>query len=434
MHSAKTAIVLGGYGFIGSACLRSLKRAGFRTIGVGRSIALGRQCDPDIEWIETDIANTSADEWSRHLKDADVVVNASGALQDGLRDNLNGIHVDAMENIVAALTGTTVRVVQISAAGASEDAGTSFMRSKARGDKLLEASDVDCVILRPVLVIGPQAYGGTALLRATAALPLVRPRLFVGSTIQTVSVLDVAQAVVHAATGRVSSGTVSDLTETEQRTFPELLEVIRRWQGFHPAKVEVDVPQWVVSALGRVADCLGWLGWRSPLRSTALRNLEVGIKGDPTVWLAAGGERLGSLAETLAAIPATTQERWFARLYMLLPTSIVILSVFWIVSGLVGLLEFDAARSLLTERGITPTMAKSAVFGGAIFDLVLGTAILFRKTVRLATGGMIILSASYLVAAAVWTPDLWVDPLGPLVKVLPGMLLAAIVAALVEDR
>lgn len=434
MHGAKTAIVLGGYGFIGSACLRGLKQAGFRTIGVGRSLAQGRKCDPDIEWIETDIASTSSGEWSQHLKCADVVVNASGALQDGLRDNLNGIHVDAMENLIGALTGTGVRVVQISAAGVSEDAKTEFMRSKARGDNLLEASGVDCVILRPVLVIGAQAYGGTALLRATAALPFVRPRLFAESAIQTVSVLEVAQAVVHAATGGVSSGTVADLTEAEQRTFPELLETIRRWQGFGAAKVEIGVPQWIASALGRVADCLGWLGWRSPLRTNALRNLEVGIRGDPAVWSGAGGWRLGSLAETLAAMPASTQERWFARLYLLLPMSIAILSVFWIVSGLVGLAEFDAARLLLTERGITTAMATGAVVGGAIIDVLLGTAILFRKTVRFAAGGMIILSAFYLAAATVWTPDLWADPLGPLLKVLPGMLLAIIVAALVEDR
>ena len=61
-------------------------------------------------------------------------------------------------------------------------------------------------ILRPTLVISSQAYGGTSLLRAAAALPVVGVRLFEDVPVQTVSVEDVAQAVARCARGTSPRG------------------------------------------------------------------------------------------------------------------------------------------------------------------------------------------------------------------------------------
>ena len=41
------------------------------------------------------------------------------------------------------------------------------------GDEALEATSLDWVILRPSVVVGRQAYGGSALFRGLAALPLL---------------------------------------------------------------------------------------------------------------------------------------------------------------------------------------------------------------------------------------------------------------------
>ncbi|WP_454623373.1 hypothetical protein [Brucella anthropi] len=45
----------------------------------------------------------------------------------------------------------------------------------------------------------------------------------------------------------------------------------------------------MLKLVGKVADLLGWLGWRSPMRSTALQALAGGIQGDPSAWLETGG-------------------------------------------------------------------------------------------------------------------------------------------------
>lgn len=426
-----TAVVLGAYGFIGAACVRALKAEGFTVIGVGRSLASGRRVDATLTWLARDIGKTSAAQWRLDLAGADVVVNASGALQTGVRDNLTAIHETALARLISALVGSETRFIQISAAGVCKTATTEFMRSKFRGDQIVINSNLDWIVLRPTLVIGAQAYGGTALLRASAAMPLLGLRLRTDAPVQTVSLDDLVQAVVLAATGAIASQTLADLTESESHSLAELTNIIRDWLGFTPWRWCLTLPDPLLRLTGLCADALGWLGWRSPLRSTSLTLLKQGIVGSPDAWLKAGGPACHGLATTL---PATTQDRWFARLYLLLPIAVATLALFWLSSGLIGLARQEQAQHLLTERGLSQTFASIAVTGGALADIALGLAVLVRPLARRACLGMIALSIAYLLGASLWTPDLWLDPLGPLTKVFPGLILALITAAILEER
>lgn len=430
----KKAVVLGAYGFIGAACVRALQANGFAVLGVGRSREAAQGRFPDLVWIIRDIAETKAEDWKDVFADADVVVNASGALQDGTRDNLTAIHETALKQMLDALGGTRTRFIQISAASVSEDAPTSFFRTKARGDALVTASPIDWIVLRPGLVLGSDAYGGSALLRAAAATPCLGGHVFPEARIQTIHVEDLAQAVVQAAKGDVGTQFVADLTENEPHSFSALTRQIRAWLGYPDWVFEIPFPGWLLKAVGRGADLLGWLGWRSPLRTNALVSLENGIKGDPAPWRERGGIAVKSLKATLAAMPATAQERAFARLYLLLPIAIGALSLFWLLSGLIGLLSFAEAKAVLTDRGGSAAFASVAVIGGAIVDMVLGAGVLVRRWTRLACLGMIAVSAAYLFFGTLLAPDLWADPLGPFVKVLPAIVLALLVALLLEKR
>ena len=133
-----------------------------------------------------------------------------------------------------------------------------------------------------------------------------------------------------------------------------------------------------------------------------------------------------------AANPALA--RFPARTYPLLPAAVLTLSVFWIASGLFGLISFSAARSVLTTRGWGAHEAGIAVIAGAFIDIALGTLILWRAKLKIAAFGMIAASLAYLIAGTLAAPDLWADPLGPLVKVLPAITLALVVLALADDR
>ncbi|PWE26849.1 oxidoreductase [Pararhodobacter marinus] len=428
------AFVLGGYGLIGAECCRALACAGFDVTAVGRSRAAAAQSGLAVDWLYRDLVQTDAATWRADLAGADVVVNAAGALQDGPRDDLDGVHDRALAALIDALDGSATRVVQISAAGVSPDAPTEFFRSKARGDARLMASALDWVILRPTLVLAPAAYGGTALLRAQAATPLVHLQVFPDAPVQTVALSDLAQAVVTAARGGIPRRRVYDLTEAGSRSFAATTTRMRAWLGLPDWRLSLTLPRPLPRLTGRIADGLGRLGWRSPLRTNALVSLQAGITGDPSAWETAGGAPCRALDETLSAMPATPQDRWFARMYLLLPLAIGVLALFWTASGLIALAQPQRSADVLILRGTAPGLAMAIALAGGVADVALGLAILWRRWARAAALGMIAVAGSYLFGSLAFTPDLWLDPMGPMVKVLPTLPLALIVASLIEPR
>ncbi|ACL62423.1 NAD(P)H-binding protein [Methylobacterium nodulans] len=173
-------LVLGGYGLIGTAVILRLLSAGHSVIALGRSAVAARRRFPEVSWIETDIAGLSgAESWRPLIADCDAVVNCAGALQDGARDDLHAVQSTAMQALFLACEAAGIRrVVQISAVGASPSATTAFMRTQAEADGTLSRLDLDWTILRPGLVLAPAAYGGTALLRALASIPVVLHRMW----------------------------------------------------------------------------------------------------------------------------------------------------------------------------------------------------------------------------------------------------------------
>lgn len=428
-------LVLGGYGLIGAAAVLHLLAAGHTVIGLGRSVRAARLRYPDATWIERDIAALdTAESWAPLLAGIDAVVNCAGALQDSARDDVRALQSVAMQALFEACAQAGGRrVVQVSAAGVSLDASTEFMRTKAEADAALTRHSFEWVILRPGLVLAPSAYGGTALLRALASFPLVTPLTGGVAPIQTVYVDDVAEAVRLAVEGRVPAMASYDLVENEGHTLPEIVAAFRAWLGHRPAAV-LPVPGWAGRLAFRIGDALGRLGWRSPLRTTAMRQIEAGVIGDPATWTEATGRRLSSLTESLRRLPSTVQERWFGRLWLLKPLVVVTLAAFWIASGLIGLARFEAAASVLTARGVGAGAAGFAVAAGVGLDLALGLAVIVRGAMVWAAIGMIATTLAYLAAGTLLAPDLWADPLGPYVKTIPGALLALVALALADER
>jgi uncharacterized protein YbjT (DUF2867 family) len=427
-------LVLGGYGLIGSAIVERLVQGGWDVVGLGRDPAAAARRRPKVTWRRADLSRLATPEaWRQILAGVDVVVNAAGALQQGLRDDLGAVHDRSMRALyVAARDAGVRRIIQISAVGARPDSPLAFLRTKGVADTALQSSGLDHVILRPALVVAPTAYGGTALLRGLASFPLVVPLVFARSPVQTVSVGDVADTVVAAVAGRIVSGAILDLAERSAWTLAEVVRLMRGWLGLPPAPVVV-LPDFVARLTGLVADLLGWLGWRSPMRSTAMAVMRTGVSGDGNAALHLGRD-FKTLPETLGAIPVGPQDRWFARLWLLKPAIIGGLAAFWLASGLIGMSHGTAAVALLTERGAGRDLARFAVYAGGAIDVVLGAAVLFRPLARAALIGMAFVSLAYMAGAGLLAPDLWLDPLGPMVKVVPGLILVLVGLAVLDER
>lgn len=428
-------LVLGAYGLIGAAVADRLTGAGFDVVGLGRSVEAARRIRPEIDWRRADVATLlRPEDWTPFLRDVDAIVNAVGALQDGARDDVAAVQRDAMLALYGAAEAAGVtRFVQISAVGARADAKTVFMRTKGEADEALAASRLDWTILRPGLVIAPAAYGGTALLRGLAAVPLATPTVAGTGPIQTAPVEDVADAVRAALAGEIPSRARYDLVEDEAHALGDVVAVWRAALGRPPAR-RLSAPPWLGRVLFRLGDVAGTLGWRPPMRTAALKEIEAGVRGDPGPWVAAGGRPVRPLRETLRRLPSTAQERWFGRMFLLKPILALSLSLFWIASGLIGLARMDAAAAVLTSRGGAEGFAEAAVVMGGLVDVALGLAVLVRRTHVAALWGMIATTVVYLAGATLLAPDLWLDPLGPLVKTIPAAALALVALAVEEER
>jgi len=195
------------------------------------------------------------------------------------------------------------------------------------------------------------------------------------------------------------------------------------------------LPSFLMDLGAMAGDLVAHLGWSPPIRSTALQEMRRGVAGDPEPWIAATGIEPTYLDSMLQHLPATVQEKWFARLYLTKALVLASLVAFWAVSGLIALtIAFDAATSILTAHGFSPLLAKFVTVASSLVDISIGVGIAFRKTCAAAILAGIGVSFFYTVGAAVITPELWIEPLGALVKTGPAIVLMLVALAMLEDR
>ncbi|ARM13085.1 MULTISPECIES: SDR family oxidoreductase [Rhizobium] len=420
-------LILGATGFLGSVVAARLVADGHAVTGLGRNPAKSRLKQPAIDWRRADLAQmTKPEDWEDLLKDRHAIVNCAGALQDGLSDDLSATQADAMLALYAAAKRSRPLIVQISARTTGAAADLPFLSTKRLADEALVASDLPHLILRPALVLGRNAHGGSSLLRALAAFPLALPLVHAESPVETLSVDDVAQAVSWAVAGELRGDIV--LAADEALTLADLVRLHRQWLGLPPARVFSLAP-WLTKPVTWLADMAGRLGWRSPLRSTAMTVMSEGIRS-------AKRERglvATSAAATLSANPSGVQDLWFARLYLLKPLVIVGLSAFWLLSGLIPLLALEK-----TSAHFLPFMPESAAsaltLATCLVDVALGAAVLVRPLAKRALLGMLAVSLAYLTGGTLLESALWLDPLGPLVKVLPSIVLTLTALATLDER
>ncbi len=142
-----------------------------------------------------------------------------------------------MHTLYLAASGKPgLRIVQISAARSLAGSNTEFMETKLKADLTLARSGVDHVILRPALVLGRNAHGGSALLRALAVMPFVMPLAYPESLVETVSLDRLARTAASAVCRRNANGADIDLIDS-RTTLKALVAAHRKWLGLPPAPV-----------------------------------------------------------------------------------------------------------------------------------------------------------------------------------------------------
>jgi len=438
--TSRKILVLGASGLIGRFVTDDLRLRGFEVLGVARQFSASQRTSTSD--LELPVVSMDAAALARLIRERaiDVVVNCLGVLQDGPGSDTGAVHRDFVARLLAAIgdSGRPARLVHISIPGVANEDRTAFSQTKREAERLIAASGIAYAILRPGFVVAPAAYGGSAMLRALAAFPLALPADESATPFQPVAVEDVAATIAWLAVRDVDDSAVRavswDLMQPQPVTLSGVIDQFRTAFGTS-GWTQIALPGFLLGFGAKLGDLANRLGWMPPMRSTAIAELRRGVSGDPSPWMTATGIVPKTIAQAVGGHAATVQDKWFARLFLMKALVIASLTLFWTVSGFIALfISYSAATGILSSHNFPPSLIGPVTVLTSLMDMSIGLLIAVRRTCAIGLIWGIVASLGYMVGAAILTPDLWIEPLGALVKTAPAIVLMLVALLMLDNR
>jgi uncharacterized protein YbjT (DUF2867 family) len=439
-RSSRKILVLGASGLIGRFVTDDLRAGGFHVTGIARQFSPSQKTN-SLD-LELPILAMDCEQLARLMRDRtiDLVVNCLGILQDGIGSDTRAVHHDFVERMLQAIgqSGRTLRLIHISIPGDGDDDRTPFSKTKRGAERLIAASAVSYAILRPGFVIAPSAYGGSAMVRALAAFPIDLPARETATPFQPVAIEDIAGTIAwladHDLQDQAAGNVAWDLMQPQPITLGGVIEQFRCSFGTANGP-RIVLPAFVLDIGARLGDLANVIGWSPPIRSTAIAELRRGVTGNPSAWMTATGIAPATIDARIGSRTATIQDKWFARLFLIKALVLGSLAVFWTASGFIALvISYDAAAAVLTSHGFPPALVAPVTIGSSLMDMAIGCLIAFRRTCAAGLLAGIVVSFGYMIGAALLTPDLWIEPLGALVKTGPAVVLMIVALLTLDNR
>ena len=369
--------------------------------------------------------DTHPADWEPRLAGVDAVVNAVGIFAEHGAQTFRRIHAQTPRALFTACREAGItRVVQISALGADEHASSRFHRSKRAGDAALRAMVPTGTVLQPSLVFGSTG-ASSRMLMTLAWLPLAVLPGGGRQPIQPIHVDDLAALAVRLLEAGARPPWLAAVGP-QALSLAHYLTLLRHALGGGRLRV-LAIPTAWLARLGRIGG-----HWVDP---EALAMLDRGNTADPApaaCWL---GHELRPPRRFLppgeaADLRALLGWRAWATLGR------IAVAWVWLVTGALSLGLYPVADSLalLAQVGLHGAPARAALYGAAVFDLLLGlaTLLLHRRALRLAYLAQAALILSYTAIITVALPAFWLHPFGPILKNLP--MLALIGALYATER
>jgi uncharacterized protein YbjT (DUF2867 family) len=440
MSTSPNILLLGASGLIGRFLTDDLRARGFIVIGIARKLAASQRLSASD--LEMSILAMTSGALARLIRDRgiDVVVNCLGVLQDGPGSDTRAVHRDFVAGLVQAIhdSGRGVRLIHLSIPGTADEDRTAFSLTKREAERLIEASGIAYAILRPGFVIAPSAFGGSAMVRALAALPFDLPAEEAATPFRPVAVADIAETIawlVRRDIGDAAAKAVSwDLMQPQKVSLAGVIAQFRCAFGTKDFS-RITMPKFLLDLGAKLGDVSSWFGWMPPMRSTAIAELRRGVTGDPSSWMEATGIAPRTIAQAIGQHAATIQDKWFARLFLVKPVMIASLALFWFASGFIALvISFPATKAILSSHGFAAWLTAPFAAVTSMTDMSLGVLIAFRRTCAAGLIAGILLSLGYMVGTALFTLDLWFEPLGALVKTGPAIVLMLVTLLTLDNR
>ncbi len=439
-NSTRNVFVLGAAGLIGRSIAENLRLRHFNVTGIARRYPPSQKAtsfDLEMPLLSLEVAALVRLLQEREI---DVVVNCIGVLQDGPGIDTHAVHCDFVQRLLVAIeqSGRATRLVHISIPKTDDEDATRFSQTKREAEKLIASSHVTYAILRPGFVIAPAAYGGSAMLRALAALPFDLPATELATPFQPVAIEDIVATIAWLAERNVSDplsrNITWDLMQLQSVNLGQVIDQFRHALGTTNSS-RITMPAFVLDLGAKLGDLSNLLGWTPPIRSAAIVELRRGVSGDPAIWSTITGIKPIDVSRAVAQYSATIQNKWFGRLFLVKALTIVSLAVFWIASGFIALVpSYAAAAAILTSHHFPPTLVGPLTVGTSLMDMTIGVLIAIRRTSAVGLVAGIVASLGYMIGSAIFTPDLWLEPLGALVKTGPAIVLMLIALCMADNR
>ena len=408
-------LVIGANGFIGSAVVAALHKAGHKTRCVVRNAAELDRRFPGIDAVSLDLTSQDAleeEHWRKLLESIDAVVNVAGVLQPLKPKVAWNVHCHAPEALYRACEDVGARrVIHISATGVTETNNT-YSRSKLAGEETLKKKDLDWTILRPVLVIGDGSYGGTSMIRALAVNPIFTPVIGDGSIpLGIIHKNELAAGIVKLLDTNSGIKTTLEPSCSNEMPMSDVVRSYRSWFGL-PKRPILKIPLWIAGLLGKLGD----LFQLDPINSTAVAQFRGKMTGDSTRFEEVTGVKVSNLPELLAARPSESQDLWHARLFLLRPVIRMSLAVFWLVSGVTGLFFASQLYQSGLAQLITSDLVPLAIVLLSSVKLAIGLVVLFGWNLRLMAWVQFMLVLVLAALQGLVDPSSWIDPSAALFK------------------
>ena len=439
--NARKILVLGASGLIGRFVTDDLRVRGFQAIGVARHFAPSQRTSAFD--LELPVMSMDASSLARLFREReiDVVVNCLGVLQDGPGSDTGAVHRDFVERLLPAIrdSGRAMRLIHISIPGVANEDRTAFSMTKREAERLIAASGI--VSRDPAAGI---RGGAICLWRqrdaagAGGVSDWICRRMNRATPFQPVAVEDIAATIAWLAARDIDDAATRavtwDLMQPQPITLGNVIEQFR-WSFGTSRWPRITLPGFLLDLGAEAGDLANYLGWMPPMRSTAIAELRRGVTGDPAAWMAATGIVPKTLAQMVGTHAATIQDKWFARLFLVKALVIASLALFWVASGFIALVvSFSAAGDILRSHGFPAWLVAPMTAVTSLMDISVGVLIAFRRTAAIGLIAGIVVSLGYMAGAAILTPDLWIEPLGALVKTGPAIVLMLVALLTLDNR
>jgi 2-alkyl-3-oxoalkanoate reductase len=151
----KTIALTGATGFVGSATLRLLLTQGHRVkalVRAGKTLP----AHPRLELIPGKLNDPGALE--RLVADCAAVIHIAGAISGFDYEDLAATNVQGCRNLVVAMQqrATQARLIHVSSLAAREPQLSPYAASKRDGERIVNESELNWIIIRPPAVYGPE--------------------------------------------------------------------------------------------------------------------------------------------------------------------------------------------------------------------------------------------------------------------------------------